>query len=86
MTNFEDLDDLSSSQALDRYKVTEANLGYFNDINFGDFDLLSKHENVEISDGKRFQSVKKSGYDDIKQLIANEHLEEYKLGQTYWDE
>lgn len=41
-------------------------------IDFGDFDLLSKHESAGISDGKRFQSVKKSGNDDFKQLIANQ--------------
>lgn len=90
LINFEDLDDLSLSQALNRYEITEENLGDFNDIDFGDFDLLSKHENAEISDGKRFQSVKKSGNDDFKQLIANQESKNIWRNTNWakrtWDE
>lgn len=90
LINFEDLDDLSFSQALNRYEITEENLGDFNDIDFGDFDLLSKHENAEISDEKRFQSVKKSGNDDFKQLIANQESKNIWRNTNWakrtWDE
>lgn len=58
LNNFEDLDDLSLSQALDRYEITEANLGDFNDIDFGDFDLLSKLKVRRFSTENVFSPLK----------------------------
>lgn len=46
---------------------------------------MYKRESAEISDEKRFQSVKKSGSDDFKPLIANQESKNTRRN-TNWDE
>lgn len=90
LSNFDDLDDLSLSQAVDKYELAEISSGEFDDIDFGQFGMSTEDLISGSLENKRFGSVKQVDTADIRQLVANQESKNTRRNTNWakrtWDE